>query len=156
MLMGKPGDCGNVGHGQKRVCRAFDQDGFYIGRQLFRESGQVGGVDNFIGNAEVFKNLVQHPEGSAVDIAGQKQLIPLLKKAQHRGNGRHAGGKGQTVGAFLQIGQELFKGRAGGVARSGVFPDRGFPQPRLPIGRGLINRNIDGPGCGVPVNSTVD
>ena len=88
-------------------------------------------------------------QAAAVQIVAGHRVVPGLHQANDRIHRPDAAGKRHPVLSRFQCRQVGFQGRAGGVARTGIYVSLVIARCRLDVGRGLIHRGHDGAGGGV-------
>ena len=84
VFLGNCGDASQIRHGQERICRAFNEERFHVGRDFCFKSLQIRGIFNGIRNAEILENFVQNAERAAIDIARNNDAVALFKERKNR------------------------------------------------------------------------
>src|SRR5215211_6320424 len=117
----------------------------------------VGLVDQVEGQAPARENLVHEPEGAAVEIAGEDDVVAgLTHGREQRVLGGHAAGE-RGGEATLEFAQGPLKRRPGGVGRAGVVVVLGeLARRRLDVRRRLMDRRDDRSVRGVRLEPSVD
>src|SRR5437870_11313551 len=95
-------------------------------------------------------DLVEQPEGSAVDVFAANSMIALLQeKLSNRCCCRHSRGEGISGHPSLQHSHVLFQGHTRRVLGACVLETFVSAQALLDVGGCLVDRNSDCAGCGI-------
>ena len=151
-------DRADVGDGEQRVGGRLhpDQPGLRGDRRADRV--EIGQRHRRVADAPLREHLVDQPEGAAIGVVGDDDVIAgPQQRAQRTVGGGHAGGERPPERGLLHRGQRRLQRRAGRVAGAGVLEPAAQPTDAvLRERRTGVDRRVDGAGARVGPESGVD
>ena len=113
---GQRGDGRQIDQFQQWVGGAFHPHHAGIGADGRFQDRQVRRIDvSEIQIGAAVADLLEQPDGAAVEIVTDDHVRTVLQQVEHGGNGRQSGGERKTRLALLQVGHATLKGKSRGV-----------------------------------------
>ena len=146
VAMGEGGGQRQVGQPHHRVARGLDEEHPRLRRERPLGGVEVAGVD--VGEAHVVtaQDLVEQPEGAAVDVVRHHRVIAALQQRSDGIDGGHARCEREARLAVFNRREIAFERGAGRILGARVLEPFVPAKLLLHVGGGLINRRDDRAG----------
>ena len=149
-FMDDPAHRVDVDDGEKRVGGGLQPDHAGGRGPGGGDTRRVGQVDGGGRHPTAGVDFVDEPEGAAVRVVAEQQVVAGLQVAEHGILGSQPAGEGERPGCAFEAGHARFVGVAGGVAGAGVLvAEAGFTDAVLGEGGGEGDRGDDAAGAGI-------
>ena len=148
----------DIGDAQQRIGGCLQPDQLGLGGDGGANGVDVGHRNRCVANSPLREHLVDQPEGAAIGVVGDDQVIAgAQQRAQHAVGGRHTRCERPAEVGVLQCGQRGFKNRSSGVAGTRVLESTAqLADAILGEGRAGIDRHVDRTGLRIGMETAMD
>src|SRR5215470_4829176 len=136
--------CADIRDAQQWVGRRLNPEQASTPGDRALDLPHVGGLDERKSQAETFKHTTENSIGTAINVLGGDDVVPLLQEEQNSRRRAHARGKRQAIVRRLKACQRFLQRGSRGIVSSRIIITFVDARRALRERAGLIDRRRDG------------